>query len=121
MGRLFTQYGVSYGRTGLAPAGQTIYDTVARLVRPYPFNMTVIGAREIDHPTTQAGEGLLFRSIHLTAAQKAQVLADLQRALYVAPRRFRVILAREGARNEAFEATIRPGLTGLTAYDLRDI
>ncbi|TXH14491.1 MAG: hypothetical protein E6R03_09190 [Hyphomicrobiaceae bacterium] len=124
MGRLFTANGVSYGPTGLAPAGQLIYDVVFRLTKGYPFNMTVTRAWDGDRHRSSAhgrGEALDFRSLHLTPAQKASVLADIQGALYVSPRRFHAFLACPSARNEHLHVQVRDGLADLTPADLADL
>lgn len=123
MGRLFTKPGVDYG-DGLAPAGQVIYDTVKKLTEAYDFNMTVTSARDGAHsgPTDphKRGEALDFRSKHLTADEKARVLADIQRVLYAEPRRFYAFLEAPGTPNEHYHVQLRQGLRNYPASKLAD-
>lgn len=125
MGRLFTKPGVDYGPDGLAPAGQVIYNVVKTLTDGYDFNMTVTSARDGQHsgPTDphKRGEALDFRSKHLTKAQKARVLADIQSVLYAEPRRFYAFLEDPGLPNEHFHCQLRRGLKNLPASRLADI
>lgn len=125
MGRLFTKPGVDYGPTGLAPAGQVIYNVLARLTAAYEWNMTITSARDGQHSGPAdphlRGEALDIRSKHLTSAQKARVLRDLQTALYKEPRRFYVFLEAPGDPNEHFHAQLRRGLKHYPAEKLTDL
>ena len=124
MGRLFTKPGVDYGE-GLAPAGHVVYNVVKRLTAAYDFNMTVTSARDGNHSGPndphKRGEALDFRSKHLTADEKARVLADIQRVLYAEPRRFYAFLEDPGQPNEHFHVQLRRGLRNYPASKLADI
>ena len=124
MGQLFVKEDVDF-RKGLAPAGQLIYDVLLALTKNYPFNMTITSAYDGVHSGPgdphYRGEALDIRSQHLTRAQKARVVADLQAALYVSPRRFYAFLEAPGTRNEHFHVQLRKGLRNYTADQLADV